>query len=334
MEALKGSPTAAFFAALLTTLLVTPWVKRLGWRLGAVARPDERRRHPEPIALWGGIAVFLGVLVAALLWRQPTLQDARLLAPSSASGDILSTFKTLRLSASFIGCGFLIVLLGMVDDRIELSPALKLLGQFVVVSLLWLGGVKIGTLPFTDGLVPLPNAASFVLTLIWVVGLINAINFIDGVDGLATGVCGIIAGSLFFVLAGTAAWAATASAALCGACLGFLRYNFHPAKIFLGDTGSMLLGLWLAMIAISANAKTAAGTTLLLPVIAMGVPVFDTLWAITRRTIARKPPWRADRGHIHHRLLDRGFTPVSTVLVLYSVSFFLGLCIVVWTWAQ
>lgn len=334
MQAFKGSPFAAFVAALCVALLVTPLVRRLAWRFGAIARPDARRKHPEPIALWGGIAVFLGVLVAALLWRQPTFHDVRLLAPSGSAQDVAATSRTLHLSGAFIGCGFLIVLLGMVDDRIELSPPWKFGGQILIVSLLWAMGVKIRTLPFSSGTQELSDAASLCLTLVWIVGLVNAVNFIDGVDGLAAGICCIASGTMCLVLWNSASWAATASAALCGACLGFLKFNFYPAKIFLGDTGSMLLGFWLATIAISANAKTAAGTTLIMPLIALGVPVLDTLWAITRRTLAHQPWWRADRGHIHHRLLNRGLTPVSTVLVLYGVSMLLGAGIVVWTWAR
>ena len=332
MEALKSSPFAAFLAALVVTLIATPFVKRLGWRAGAVAVPDARRKHPEPIAMWGGLAVFLGVLCAALLWRQPTLGDVRLLAPSGNPNDVNATFQTVRLTSTFLFTGFLMVVLGMIDDRYELSAARKLGGQILIVALLWYLGVRIRSIPFTGGLQQFPDWASFLVTLIWIIGLVNAVNFIDGVDGLASGVCAIAAGSLCLILLSTASWASAASAALCGACLGFLRYNFHPAKIFLGDTGSMLLGFWLATIAIASNAKAAAATTLILPLIVMGVPVFDTLWAIVRRSLARQAPWKADRGHIHHRLLARGLTPVKTVLVLYSISFALGASAVLYTW--
>lgn len=332
MEALKSSPLTAFFAALVVTLMMTPFVKRLGWRFGAIAVPDARRKHPEPIAMWGGLAVFVGVLVAALLWRQPTLGDMRLLAPSGNPSDIAQTASSLRLTSTFLLTGFLMVVLGMIDDRYELSAARKLLGQILIVALLWYLGVRIRSIPFTGGLQQFPDWASFLVTMVWIIGLVNAVNFIDGVDGLASGVCAIAAGSLCLVLWSTASWASAASAALCGACLGFLRYNFHPAKIFLGDTGSMLLGFWLATIAIASNAKAAAATTLILPLIVMGVPVFDTLWAIVRRSLARQAPWKADRGHIHHRLLARGFTPVKTVLVLYSISFVLGASAVLYTW--
>ncbi len=333
MEALKSPPFAAFVAALLVTLFLTPFVKRLGWHYGAVAVPDARRKHPEPIAMWGGLAVFLGVVAAALLWRQSG-EDVRLLSPAGTDAAIEATKQTLKLglTGTFLLTGFLMVALGMVDDKWELSPLRKMAGQVIIVALLWYLGVRIRSVPFTGGLQQFPDWASFLVTLVWIIGLVNAVNFIDGVDGLASGVCAIAAGSLCLVLWSTASWASAASAALCGACLGFLRYNFHPAKIFLGDTGSMLLGFWLATIAIASNAKAAAATTLILPLLVRGVPVFDTLWAIVRRSLARQAPWKADRGHIHHRLLARGFTPVKTVLVLYSISFVLGASAVVYTW--
>lgn len=323
-SALKGSPLAALVTAFLIALLATPLARALAWKAGALARPDARRQHPEPIAQWGGLAIFIGVAVAALLWRQPNATDLRQLAPSNNPLAIAAT-QTLHLSTVFFGCGGLILILGMLDDRFELSPALKFGGQIAVVFLLWRGGVRINTLPFTDGTQPLSDAASFALTALWVLGMTNGINFIDGVDGLATGVCAIGAGCLSIIeVSKGATWAAAAAAAICGACLGFLRWNFHPARIFLGDTGSLLLGFWLSAVAIAAASKTAAATTLALPMLILGVPVLDTVWAIVRRSLARQPVWRGDRGHLHHRLLARGLTPVKTVAVIYAVSLILG----------
>ncbi len=320
-------------AAFLVTLVITPWVKALAWRCGAVAKPDVRRLHPEPIAQWGGIAIFLAVAVAALLWRQPTLKDARLLAPSADPAAVQATAQSLtpHLSTVFFGCGLLILLLGMIDDRFELKPYLKFGGQILIVYLLWRAGVRIRSLPFTAGTHQLSDSASLALTMLWVLGLTNGINFIDGVDGLAAGVCAIAAGSLAIVetMKG-ATWAAAAAAAISGASLAFLRYNFNPARIFLGDAGSMLLGFWLATIAIAAAAKTAAATTLALPLLILGVPILDTLWAIVRRTLAGQPIWQADRGHLHHRLLARGLSPRKTVLFIYAVSALLGLTAVIW----
>lgn len=322
-----GRAFIAFSAALLVALTLTPAVRVLARRAGALAKPDARRLHPEPIAQWGGLAVFCAVAAAALLWRQPTAADLRFLVPSSGDASAAATklAQTLNLSTYFFGCGFLMLLLGMLDDRYELPALAKLAGQIAIVFVLWRGGFRISTLPFSEGTQNLADWQSLGLTMFWILCLTNGVNLIDGVDGLASGVCAIAAGSLCLLYLGkNAAWAATAAAAVCGASVGFLRYNSHPAKIFLGDAGALLLGFWLAAIAVAAAAKTAAATTLALPLLVMGVPVLDTLWAVTRRTLAGQPMWRADRGHLHHRLLARGFSPRKTVLVIYLFAAALG----------
>jgi UDP-GlcNAc:undecaprenyl-phosphate GlcNAc-1-phosphate transferase len=324
LESIKGSPTAAFLAALAVTWLVTPVVRTLALRAGAVARQDARRVHQGLIAQWGGLALFIGMLAAALLWRQPGPLDIRPLAPSPSAHDIAATAQTLHLTTTFFLCGLLILLLGMADDRFELKPWQKLSGQAIVTFVLWHGGVRVTTLPFSAGTQVLSDPVSLLLTLVWVLCICNGINFIDGVDGLAAGVCAIAAGSLCLIELNRAPWAAVVSAALCGASLGFLRHNFYPAKIFLGDAGSQLLGFWLAAIGLAAASKTAAATTLAIPILILGVPICDTLWAIARRTAAGVPPWHADRGHLHHRLLARGFSPVKTVTVLYGIGLLLG----------
>ncbi len=324
LDALKGSPLAAFVAALLVSLTVTPLVRALALRFGAVAKPDARRQHQGEIPQWGGLALFLGVLGAALVWRQPDAGDLRLLSPSNNPADIAQTAQSLHLSTTFFGCGLAMLLLGMLDDKYELRPWQKFGGQIIIAFALWHGGLKITTLPFTSGTEALSDPVSLLLTLLWVLGLTNGVNFIDGVDGLAAGVGAIAAGSLCLIEIDKAPWAACALAALCGSCLGFLRYNFHPAKIFLGDAGALLLGFWLAAIALTAAAKTAAATTLALPLLVLGVPVLDTVWAVFRRALAGQAPWVADRGHIHHRLLGRGLSPVRTVLIIYAFGLALG----------
>lgn len=323
-DALKGSPLAAFLTALVVALCVTPLVRRLALRVGAVAKPDARRLHAGEIAQWGGLALFLGVLGAALVWRQPTSDDLRLLSPSNNPADIAQTAASLHLSTTFFGCGLAMLLLGMADDKWELKAWQKFGGQIGITYFLWAGGLKITTLPFSSGTQGLSDGLSLLLTMGWVLGLTNGVNFIDGVDGLAAGVGAIAAGSLCLIELDKAPWAACALAALCGSCIGFLRYNFHPAKIFLGDAGALLLGFWLAAIALTAAAKTAAATTLALPLIVMGIPVLDAVWAVLRRTLAGQAPWVADRGHIHHRLLGRGLSPVRTVLIIYGFGIALG----------
>jgi UDP-GlcNAc:undecaprenyl-phosphate/decaprenyl-phosphate GlcNAc-1-phosphate transferase len=326
LASLKGSPIAAFVAALLVALLCTPLVRSLAWKCKALAQPGGRRLHAEPMAQWGGLAIFLGVLVAALLWRQPGVDDARLLAPSSNPLIVAQTQQTLHLSTVFFGCGALILLLGMADDKWELPAWVKFGGQILIVYLMWRGNVRIQTLPFTSGLHVLEDWQSLLLTQVWVLGLMNGINFIDGVDGLAAGVCAIAAASLAVIeVLQNATWAAAAAAAVSGACFGFLRWNFPPAKIYLGDAGALLIGFWLATIAVAAAAKTAAATALGVPMLVLAIPVADTLWAIVRRTLAGQPVWKADRGHLHHRLLARGLTPFKISLLMYAVTAMLGL---------
>lgn len=324
LESLKGSPLLAFISAFTVVLLATPLVRSLAWRAGAIVKPDARRRHREPMAQWGGLAIFIGVAIAALLWRQPTLSDFRQLSPSRTPADVREIVQTVHLSTMFFGCGFLMLLLGMIDDRFELKAHWKFLGQFLIIVLLWSGGVKIQTLPFTAGTQPISDPVSLLLTTLWVLCLTNAMNFIDGVDGLSSGIAAIGAMSLAFIEAGKAPWAAAVAASISGASLGFLRWNFPPAKIFLGDAGALLLGFWLAVVSLTAASKTAAATTLLLPMLILGVPLFDTFWAVLRRTLAKQPIWRADRGHLHHRLLARGYTTKKVLFVLYSISAILG----------
>jgi UDP-GlcNAc:undecaprenyl-phosphate GlcNAc-1-phosphate transferase len=324
LESFKSKPQIAFAAALVVALLVTPLVRRLAWKVGALAKPDTRRIHAEPIAQWGGLAVFIGVAAAALLWRQPSANDFRQLSTSSAPSDIQAVKQTVHLTAAFFGCGFLMLLLGMADDRWEFKPLWKFGGQIAIASLLWFLGLKIQTLPFTSGTQPLSDPASFGLTLLWVLGLTNAMNLIDGMDGLASGIAAIAASSLAIIEVGKAPWAAAVAASIAGAGFGFLRWNYPPAKIFLGDAGALLLGFWLAVVSLAAASKTAAATTLMLPMLVLGVPLLDTLWAILRRAASHQPIWRADRGHFHHRLLARGYSTQKVLLVLYSAAVALG----------
>lgn len=318
------SPLVAFFAALIAALISTPLVRTFASRAGAVAKQDARRLHEGTIAQWGGLAIFIGVAFAALLWRQPNMDDFRQLASSSNTSDIQAVKQTVHLTSAFFGCGFLMLLLGMADDRWEFKPHWKFLGQILIAALVWKLGLKIQTLPFTSGLQQLSDPASLSLTIVWVLALTNAMNLIDGLDGLASGIAAIAAASLAFIEAGKAPWAAAVAASISGACFGFLRWNFPPAKIFLGDAGALLLGFWLSVVALAAASKTAAATTLLLPMLILGVPLVDTLWAITRRAVAGQPIWRADRGHFHHRLLARGYSTKKALMVLYSAAVVLG----------
>lgn len=284
------------------TWALTPLVRRLALRLGAVDMPDGRKVHAAPTPRLGGLAIYGGFLAVLLLtwpWPRPILGLA-------------------------LG-GTLVVLLGILDDCRGLSAYLKLAGQ-VAAALVVVGlGVKVDFLtnPF-DGFIFLGYLAVPV-TVIWIVGITNALNLIDGLDGLAAGTAAIAA-----VTMGIVAWMEGQTAiagyafALAVAALAFLRYNFSPAKIFMGDTGSMFLGLNLAVLAILGLTKTATILSLLVPVIILGWPIIDTFWAIIRRYRHRQPVFAPDKQHLHHQLLNLGLNQRQAVTVVYILDGCLG----------
>jgi UDP-GlcNAc:undecaprenyl-phosphate GlcNAc-1-phosphate transferase len=226
--------------------------------------------------------------------------------------------------------GGILLAVGIVDDFRPLSPKMKLLGQVVSALVFVLGyGVRIEfvTNPF-GGMILLRNMSS-VFTVIWIVAFANVINLIDGIDGLAAGVASIAATSLLFVAMQQGQGAVVAlTAALAGSALGFLRYNFNPAKIFMGDAGAMFLGFALAAVSIEGTLKSAAAVAVVVPVMALGLPIFDTCFAIVRRVSNGHSIGQADRGHLHHRLLDMGFSQRQACFVMYALSAFLGLAAV------
>lgn len=296
----------AFIIGLLVSYVLTPLVKNLAIISGAVDEPGERRVHIRPVPSMGGIAIYLGVVLAILT----TVTD-------------LSSNRSIQ--GALVG-GTFILILGIIDDLRELSPKYKLIGQILAAGILVSFGVKIEFLTNPFGGMIYLGVWGIPLTIFWVVAIINAVNLIDGLDGLAAGVCTIAAFTLLFVaLQEGNLLIVLMTAALAGSALGFLRYNFNPAKIFMGDTGAMFLGFMLATISIAGALKGATAITVLVPIIAMGVPIFDTLFAIIRRASNGKPVSQADQGHLHHRLLQMGLTQRQTVLVVYLISICLGL---------
>jgi UDP-GlcNAc:undecaprenyl-phosphate GlcNAc-1-phosphate transferase len=299
----------SFAVALIVALLATPAAKKLAFVIGAIDIPkDGRRVHKKPIPRLGGAAIYLGAIISVLLF-------------------LPKTEETFCIAA---GCT-IIAVLGIFDDKYELSPKVKLLGQIIAATVLIIGGVKIDWLtnPFGNGMIYL-GIFALPLTLFWVVGITNAMNLIDGLDGLAAGIAIISSGSLFIVsLINGRYEAAIVTAAVTGAALGFLPYNFNPAKIFMGDTGSMFLGFVLSAVSIQGAVKSAAAIAIAVPILALGVPIFDTTFAIIRRTKNGKPIMQPDKGHLHHRLLEMGLTQIQAVLVMYGVSLFLGISAVV-----
>ncbi len=293
-----------FGIAFVVSLAVTPWVARLAFRIGAVDKPDKRKIHDKIMPRLGGLAVFAGFLAAAslLLGEGP------------------------KVTGLLLG-GTTILLLGIADDVYSLSPKVKLLGQALAAAIVVYFGIRIEFLnnPF-DGyfyLEFLGISFGAPLTVFWIVAVTNAVNLIDGLDGLASGVSTIALLTFSFIAYQIGQPTVSLLAfALAGAVLGFLRYNFYPARIFLGDSGSMFLGFMVSVLAVFGLLKGVAMVAFVVPIVVLGVPIFDTCFAIFRRYCEHKPIFQADKRHIHHRLLGRGLSHRQAVLVIYGLSLF------------
>lgn len=301
--------SVAFFIAFATT----PLVRKLAFKIGAVDVPDNKRHiHKKPTPLIGGLALFLGFIVSMLVFYRPIDTQLR--------GILISTV--------------LIIVMGIIDDTIVLKPRFKLLIQIICALIVYFHGVKITYVSMPDfivegGILPL-KWMSLPITLIWIVGVTNAVNLIDGLDGLAAGVSSIATFSLFFiaVVAGETN-VALATAALAGGCLGFLPYNLNPARIFMGDTGALFLGFTLSVICIQGLFKGYVIISFVVPFLILGLPIFDTVFAIIRRIKNKKPIMGADRSHLHHKLMDMGFSQKQSVAILYVISILLGITAIV-----
>lgn len=296
----------AFAIALVASYALTPWAKWMAKKFDAIDHPKERNVHEEPTPRLGGLAIYVGILLAA-------------------AADYWFFENSVGLKIALVGG--ILVIVGFVDDTRDMRPLLKLSGQILAALVLWLAGIRILGFaePFGTDYHHLSQAVSILCTVVWIVGITNTINLIDGLDGLAAGVSAISAATLCLMAMQKqqSLIAAPIAAAICGSTLGFLRYNFNPAKIFMGDTGSQLLGFLLAAISVAGTFKSAATAAIVVPVLVLGVPVFDTTFAILRRFAAGKPIFSADRGHLHHRLLDRGLSQKQVVVVLYLITFVL-----------
>ncbi len=295
---------SAFLGSLILSYLLTPLVKKMAIYVGAVDQPNKRRINTEPVPSIGGVAIYIAFILTLIVF-------------------VPLHRVTIGL---IIGCSF-ILLVGLLDDLYEISPLLKLLGQIIAAVILLFFGIKAEfiTNPFNGAVVYL-GYWSIPLTLLWTVGITNTVNLVDGLDGLATGITAIAAFTLFLVgLQEGQVIAAIMAVVLAGSSLGFLKFNFYPAKIFMGDTGAMFSGFALAAISVSGALKSAAAVTIIVPILALGVPIFDTVFAIVRRLYNGKPISEADNGHIHHRLLALGFNQRQAVLSVYGISVGLGL---------
>jgi UDP-GlcNAc:undecaprenyl-phosphate GlcNAc-1-phosphate transferase len=291
----------AFFGA----YFLTPWSKKVSEKIGAMDIPNHRKIHKGAVASGGGMAIFLGFLIAFLFINRVSPE----------------------ITAFIIGA-FIIVILGIADDILGLSAAPKFIIQSLAAFIAIYFGIRIDFSTLLHGRLVAYSFLSIPVTYLWIIGITNAINIIDGLDGLAAGITTIASFTLASVAFLNGQVTVAVLALMLGfASLGFLPHNFR-SRIFMGDTGSMFLGFSLATLSVMGSVKLAAAFALFVPAIILAVPIFDTAFAIIRRIITRKPIYEGDRKHIHHRLLELGFSPLQTVIFLYIASiFFSGMAI-------
>lgn len=302
---------AGLLSLIVTFVLVYP-VKAIAVRYGFLDMPNERKVHTTPIPRIGGVAIAIGVTVG-LIYLRP-------IEPA--------------MSSIILG-GITILVIGLLDDKYQLRPIVKLFGQFLATTFVISGGLIIErvTLP-VFGLVELGNF-SVILTMLWIVGVTNAINLLDGLDGLASGVVTIsLVSILTMAVTDSNLVVVMIAVVLIGSNIGFLFHNFHPAKIYMGDTGSLFLGYSIAIISMLGLFKNVALFSFILPIIVLAVPIFDTLFAIVRRAASGEGIMKPDKKHIHYRLLEAGFSHRKTVLIIYGFSAVFGLIAILFTRAS
>jgi UDP-GlcNAc:undecaprenyl-phosphate/decaprenyl-phosphate GlcNAc-1-phosphate transferase len=289
----------AFLTSLITVLIITPFVIKLAVKIGATDKPNQRKVHEKLMPRLGGLAIFIGV----------------------SAGYFVSGLYNEKMTAITVG-GVLITVLGILDDKYELSAKVKLAGQMIVAILIVSTGLTIDfiSIPFVVEKFQLGWFA-FPITILWIVGITNAINLIDGLDGLAAGISsiGIATVAIMAGLAGKEL-ILLLSIIILGSTIGFLFYNFHPAKIFMGDTGALFLGYSISILSLLGLYKSVTLFSFIIPIIILGVPIFDTTFAIVRRIINKKPISAPDKSHLHHRVLAMGLSHRNTVLAIYALG--------------
>jgi len=310
---------ALIVGAALISFILTPLARNLALKKGWVAQPGERKIHTKPTPELGGTAIFIAILAMVAI----QLAGEHFLGWKGFFTD--ATTNPLALVGILVGAA-IIYATGLIDDLVDLSPGLKLIGQILAATVVAACGVRIGfiMLPGSSHVRDL-GILSIPLTIFFLVAFANIINLIDGLDGLAAGICAIAAITMLLLARDASQIAAVILAALIiGSCLGFLRYNFNPASIFMGDEGALLLGFMLGVISMMGVMKTTAAIALAVPLLIVAVPIFDTASAIVRRLRHGEAIEHADRKHIHHRLLGRGFSQRKTVIIIYLWSILLG----------
>jgi len=298
------SCAGAFAVALAVSYVMTPLVKRLALSLGALDRPVLRSVHSVPTPFLGGLAIYVALGGTLAVFLRPAGPEVK---------------------GILVG-GALVVLLGVADDFRKLRPLTKLLGQVAAALVLVAWGVRVEWLTNPLGGMIYLGAWGVPLTVLWVVSVVNVVNLADGLDGLAAGIASIASLTAMFVALGQGQLPVVIlTAALAGSALGFLPYNFNPAKIFMGDAGAMFLGYALAAVSVAGALKSATAVALGVPMLALGLPIADTSFAIVRRLLTGRPVGEADDGHLHHRLLRLGLSQRQVVLLMYTISACLGL---------
>lgn len=288
----------ALMLTFILSVFFTPFIKKLAIKIGAIDLPNERKVHQQIMPRMGGVAIYLSFVTGFILFSRNIEEGWPIL----------------------IG-GSIIVFVGVLDDKYQLQAKAKLLGQILAALVTVAGGIQMDfiTLPLLNriefGILAIP------ISIIWIIGVTNAINLIDGLDGLAAGVSAIILATLSFLAFSMGeVFIGLLSVLLVGSTLGFLTFNFHPAKIFMGDTGSLFLGYMISVLSIAGLFKNVTFFSLVIPVIILGVPLLDTLFAMLRRFINKRPLMAPDKDHLHHCLIRIGFTHKQTVILIYGLS--------------
>ena len=322
-----GDIAIAFLLAFITAFVITPYTIRLAKKVGAVDIPADRRVNKQPMPRLGGLAVIAGFVLSAIYLIISMFIEKKI--------DFTSDGLTPKLIGFFIG----LIILGItcfVDDVKGIKPLVKLAGQILAAMAVANSGLLIDnfTIPFKENNLVLNEVFSYILTIGWIVGITNAINLIDGLDGLSSGITLIACISLLiiFSLNESPLIAIVLITALAGAIVGFLPYNFNPAKTFIGDVGSNFMGYAIAVISILGVAKTYTAIVIIAPIMVLALPIFDTIWAIIRRIIKTKSikgVFQADNGHLHHKLMARGYTQRQSVLILYGITATLGMVAII-----